>query len=95
MIRVTGQGWLYEPDQRHAELIIEGTGMKQANCMSTPGEDEKKWEQVDNDIKLVEQEATAFWRIAARANYLAADRSDIVYAVKEVCREIAAPTVGG
>ena len=32
--------------------------------------------------------------MAARANYLAADRMDIQYAVKELCRAMAKPTVG-
>ena len=31
---------------------------------------------------------------AARLNYLAADRPDIAYAVKEVCRGVAKPTRG-
>jgi hypothetical protein len=33
-------------------------------------------------------------RMAARGNYLGADRVDIQYAVKEVCRGMAKPTVG-
>ena len=32
--------------------------------------------------------------MAARANYLAADRTDIMYSVKEICRHMAAPTAG-
>ena len=35
-----------------------------------------------------------FRSLAARANYLAADRMDLQYAVKELCREMARPTVG-
>ena len=33
--------------------------------------------------------------VASRSNYLGADRTDRQYAVKEVCREMAKPTVGG
>ena len=33
-----------------------------------------------------------FRSIAARGNYLAADRADMQYAVKEICRGIAAPS---
>jgi hypothetical protein len=95
VIRVGGEGWEYEPDQRHAELIVEGMGLTDAKEVSTPGEDEKKWEEEENDKKLESIEATKFRRVAARANYLAADRVDIMYAVKEICREMAAPTIGG
>ena len=32
--------------------------------------------------------------LVARANYLAQDRSDIVFAVKELSRSMSAPTIG-
>ena len=40
-------------------------------------------------------ESRAFRGQAARANYLAADRGDIQYSVKEICRTMANPTKGG
>ena len=43
---------------------------------------------------LNDVEATKYRALAARANYLAADRTDIMYAVKEICRSMAAPTRG-
>ena len=46
-------------------------------------------------MKLRSEEATKYRRLAARANCLSADRSDIMYSVKEICREMAAPTAGG
>ena len=45
--------------------------------------------------ELVGAEATRFRGIAARVNYLAADRPGIQYAVKEVCRRMAKPVEGG
>lgn len=39
-------------------------------------------------------EAREYRQLAARANYLALDRADIQFAVKEICRGMAAPTVG-
>ena len=39
VVRVSEQGWEYEPDQRHAELIIEELGLAEAKAVSTPGED--------------------------------------------------------
>ena len=48
IIRATVDGWEYEPDQRHAELVVEQMGMSEANTVSTPGEDEKRWEEEEN-----------------------------------------------
>jgi hypothetical protein len=36
-------------------------------------------------------EVTKFRGLAARASYLAMDRIDLMYATKEVCREMSAP----
>ena len=41
---------------------------------------------------MPESEHTRFRVLAARANFLAADRPDIVYAAKEICRFMAKPT---
>ena len=38
IIRVTEDGWEYEADQRHADLIVEGLGLSQAKSALTPGE---------------------------------------------------------
>ena len=45
-----------------------------------------------NEEELSPDEATRYRGIAARANYLAADRPDIMHAVKELCRGMAKPT---
>ena len=52
------------------------------------------WKAEDEDEKLPEKSAREYRALAARANYLAADRLDIQYAVKEICRGMANPTVG-
>ena len=46
------------------------------------------------DEQIPEQMVTKYRACAARAMYLAQDRSDIGYAVKEVSRGMAAPTEG-
>ena len=94
VLRVTPQGWEYEPDQRHIDMLIEGLGLQEAKAVSTPGEDEKKWEVEENRQELPAAQARAFRGHAARLNYLATDRPDIAYSAKEVCRAMAAPTVG-
>ena len=48
--------------------------------------------QVEGEQQLPEREHTAFRALAARANYLAADRPDIIFAAKEICRLMAKPT---
>ena len=46
----------------------------------------------DNEKKLNEKEATLYRAIVARANYLCQDRSDIQFAVQELCRKMSMPT---
>ena len=47
---------------------------------------------MENEEELGPYEATQYLAIVARANYLASDRPDIMYAVKELCRGMAKPT---
>ena len=60
--------------------------------MTTPGEHEARAKEEENDVGLGPEEATNYRSIAARANYLAADRPDIMYSVKELCRRMDRPT---
>ena len=41
ILRITELGWEYEPDQRHAEMIVEQLGLKDAKAVETPTEEEK------------------------------------------------------
>ena len=50
--------------------------------------------QHDDEDELVGRDATVYRALAARANYLAQDRSDIVYATKELTRQMSAPRNG-
>ena len=62
--------------------------------MQTPGEDEKSWQEEENRERLNNKDASQFWALAARGNFLALDRPDIPYAVKEICRGMSNPTRG-
>ena len=93
IIRITNDGWEYEPDQRHADMIIDALGLQHSKGVSTPAEEEKAWEEEGNNEELGSEKATLFRRVAARANYLALGRADIQYAMKEICRGMASPTV--
>ena len=46
----------------------------------------------NGDGELTPVEASKFRALAARANFLASDRPDIAFAVKELCRAMAAPS---
>ena len=62
-----------------------------ANGAATPGQKILQ-HQADGETDLAEKQFTRFRALAARANYLSADRTDILFAAKEVCRFMARPT---
>ena len=94
IIRVTDKGWEYEADQRHADLIVQETGAEKQSSLTHPGGEKRMLEEEEATEELVGAEATRFRAVAARANYLAADRPDIQYSVKEICRRMARPVAG-
>ena len=57
----------------------------------TPGE-HRPWEGFGAEL-LDGPRATEFRGIAARANYLAQDRPDLQFSVKEICRTMSNPSV--
>ena len=94
ILRVTPQGWQYEADPRHAEMIIRSLGLGVANGVRCPGEDARAFEEEANQEPLDTADAREYRAGAARANYLAQDRADIVFAAKECCRGMGTPTRG-
>ena len=86
------EGIHYEVDQRHAELIVSQLGLSgSAKALSAPG---KKEDSNEEDEELTHEEATKYRALTARANYLSQDRSDIQFAVKELCRRASDPRSG-
>ena len=94
IIRVVDGGWEYEADQRHADHLVKALNLEEAKELLTPTEEDKAWLKDEEEEKLDEAKATEFRSLGARANYLASDRVDIQYPVKELCRETSSPTVG-
>ena len=92
VIRVTEEGWEYEADQRHGELIVRGLGLEEAKGVATPGEDAKPWSEEEEETELSSSQGADYRGLGARANYLATDRPDIQFSTKEVCRGMAKPT---
>ena len=93
IVRWTDEGLEYEADPRQVEKLLEeleldGDGV---NGVVTPGV-KVHAHQAQMDSELREHEHTRFRALAARANFLSADRPDIIFAAKEVCRFMAKPT---
>ena len=86
----TKEGITYEADARHAEKIVQDLGVCGAKAVVTPGvrQDEPSEEEREK-AKLDGAAASQYRATTARANYLALDRPDIGYAVKELTRNMA------
>jgi hypothetical protein len=91
VIRWCDHGLEYEADPRQVEKLVEALELEGANSVLTPG---LKFliEQLEADQPLSPERHTSFRALAARANYLSADRPDCQYAAKEICRWMSSPT---
>ena len=82
----------WEADPRHVEKILEACGMTSGNSAIIPG---AKLQQKDGDDQQLAGEDLAKYRsVTATANFIAQDRPDVRFAVKELCRDMAKPTRG-
>ena len=88
----TKDGIEYEPDGRHAELVVKHLKMheKGVNSVITPGVKEER----EDDTPLHGDMCTVYRSLTMRINYLAQDRADLQYAGKELARGMAQPTEG-
>ena len=93
IIRATANGWEYECDPRHIEMLIEQLGLGDSKAAVTPGVEASAAELAGDALQPVDIErAIQYRRLVARANYIASDRAESHYAIKELCREMSAPT---
>ena len=92
-IRWTQKGVEYEPDQRHAELLVREMGMETSKPVATPGVADTAEEHAayENSPELTRADATLFRGMAARLNYLSLDRPDLQFAAKECAKRMARP----
>jgi hypothetical protein len=93
VVRRTDAGYEWEADQRHAELLIAGAGLTQdSRPLSNPGR-KLTAKELETEPELLDAEAASDFRArAARANFMASDRPDVAFAVKELCRGMSAPS---
>lgn len=95
VLRWTEQGIEYEAVPRHAEIIIKDLNLDKAKGVSSPGTKEEGRTKENCKDALNDDRASEYRAIVAKMNYLAADRPDIAFSVKEAAREMSKPTIGG
>ena len=90
-MRWTSEGLTYEADPRQHEKLIAELGLEGAKPVSTPVVRPSP-AALSEDQELNAKKVTHFRGLAARSNYLAADRPDCAFLAKEICRWMSAPT---
>ena len=68
VIRCTQQGWEVEADQRHADLIVQELDLAKAHGVITPGDNEPRRKEGEDEEELNPEETTRYRAITARAN---------------------------
>ncbi len=91
IVRWQGDRIEYEADPRQIERLISECGLEGAKAMSTPGV-RHSLKEIEADEDLPANLHTAFRGAAARGNYLSADRIDVQFGCKEICRWMSKPT---
>ena len=86
-------GIQYEADARHSEIIVRELGLSNSKGVATAGV-RNKYDEAAEESLLTAEEATKYRALVARANYLAQDRPDVQFSVKELARGMAKPTEG-
>ena len=90
-ISFTENGIEWEGDSRHAQEIIEAFNLQDGQGLTTPcGDDIRR--RINDDDKLLDEKWSKVYRsLAAKGNYLAQDRADIMFTVRMLCKSMANP----
>ena len=91
IIRWSAEGVTYEPDPRHAEIIRQQLGLQNAKGVTSPGTKEQETEPMRSSPDMDATDAWKYRSIVARCNFLAQDRPDLLFSVKEACRVMSQP----
>ena len=91
IITVTTTGFEYEPDIRHAELIMKELDVCHSNSVKTPWSEGLCSSALDE--ALSDDGRRRYRSVSARLNFLALDRIDLQFAAKECARKMARPTM--
>ena len=90
MVRWSSTGIEYEADPRHVEMLLKTLSLENANSLNLPGVS-NEFEPEDENV-VGAQEAKLYRSLVARLNYLAADRPNIEFSVKELRKKMSAPS---
>jgi hypothetical protein len=94
ILKCTDDGYEYEADPKHREKILEAFGLEEnSKELTVTGRASDSPSEESSDVELVGADASSFRAVAARLNYLAQDSPEVQFAAKEVCRQMARPTV--
>ncbi len=91
VVRWTSNGLEYEADPRQCERLVRDLKLDGSKPVTTPGV-KPTLQQTLEDSELDHSKRSPFRAVAARGNYLAADRPDVQFAAKEICRWMSRPT---
>ena len=93
VLRWTFEGIEYEPDQRHAEHVIQRMGLETGKPSGVTGvaTDNLKDDEREKHPVLRGTEATEYRALAKKMNYPALDRVELQYAAKGISKDIASP----
>ena len=80
----------WEADSRHVEKTLQVCGLVSGNPLVVPRV--KLQEEHGDDEELAGEDLVRYRSVVATANFIAQDRPDVRFAVKELCREMARPT---
>ena len=80
----------FEADPSHVKKLLKAMRMEECNMVMVPGAKEEVVEE--DEVPLEGGQLRAYRSAVARGNYLAQDRPDIRYPVKELCRSMSRPT---
>ena len=95
-LRWTAGGLEYEAGAEHVQKVLEAEGLDEGSkaAVSPAVKDDENRALLDEQ-ELRREAHHGFRSMGATLNYLGQDRSDIQYAVKEVCQGMAKPSEGG
>jgi hypothetical protein len=93
IIELTDKGITWQGDPRHQELLEEYFGMEAGTkVLNKNGYDEER--ATEHEAELTGAECKAFRMLAARLNYMSQDNPWLQFPAKEICRNMAKPSVG-
>ena len=69
VLRWTLEGIAYEPDQRHAELVVKELGLEGCKAVTSPWTTAERDAAQGESSELSTRDATKYRAVAARLNY--------------------------